>query len=101
MLAAPHDNVVPAYAGNCDAVLESRDPFVNSKGRTPDDFQLAAPIEGYDGVDVCTLVACAADVLAFSRDAFGRRRGGDGRWERGAFEFQAVGRPSGLRIVPD
>jgi len=99
MLAAPHDNVVTARAGGCDAISEAQDPFVDSTGNAPEDFRLVATIGNYAGRNVCEVLQCGGAAAAFNRDAFGRERGSDGTLDRGAYEHAPPTAPSNLRLV--
>jgi len=68
---------------------ETDDPFINSSGDEPEDFQLSAALSGYDGTDSCVLDACTGE-KKYNIDMFGNTRGADGTWDRGAIEYDAT-----------
>jgi len=67
---------------------ETDDPFIDSSGDEPEDFQLSAALSGYDGTDSCVLDACTGE-KKYNIDMFGNTRGADGTWDRGAIEYDA------------
>ncbi|MGZ6091957.1 MAG: hypothetical protein ACXWUG_08035 [Polyangiales bacterium] len=85
MTPAAHENVNKKYPGGCDDVTETMNPFVSTSAGAADAFRLSAPIAGWPGLDVCTLDPCTGE-KRFDVDAFGKVRGADGVWDRGAFE---------------
>lgn len=89
------ENVVRRYPSDCDVVTETQDPFVNSSGSTPEEFELAAPIVDWSGQDVCALDPCVGE-RRYDHDAFGRIRGADGTWDRGAYEIGPVAPDAGV-----
>ena len=80
-----HENICVGCAAGCDSVTATADPFVNEAGTTPEALELAAPIAGQAGTDVCALDACTGE-KKYDLDAFGVKRGADGTWDRGAYE---------------
>lgn len=81
----------------CDVVTEIADPFVDITGTTPDSLVLTGPIIGWPGTNLCDLDPCTGE-NRYTVDIFGRTRGSDGVWERGAVEYG--GGPVRLRITP-
>jgi hypothetical protein len=74
--------------GNCDLLNETRDPFVNASGHSPENFKLTAPLGGWPGTDVCSMALCGPE-NQYQFDIFGKTRGADGVWDRGAYEYEA------------
>jgi len=103
MNPAAHENVNKKYPGSCDNVTESADPFVNSAGRTPEDWRLSVALAAWPGTNVCALDACTGE-KKYNVDAFGTARAADGVWDRGAMELGAstikLPPPANLRIQP-
>ena len=81
-----HENITDNYPDNCDALAETRDPYVDSSGDAPEDFMLSTVLTGWPGIDVCDLDDCTGEDR-FDIDAFGNTRGADGVWDMGAYEF--------------
>lgn len=81
---AEHENGEARYPNDCDALDTTGDPFVDSAGG---DFRLQTPLTGWPGADLCDgfLVCNATD--RYDVDMFGRVRGADGVWDRGAVEY--------------
>jgi hypothetical protein len=102
--ASAHENVTTRYPNNCDILTETSDPFVNSSGTNPEDWQLTSPIAGWPGTNVCVFDSCTGE-NKYNIDMLGRTRGEDGVWDRGAIEFNSGGvvshlsAPVNLRII--
>jgi hypothetical protein len=79
------ENVINNFSMGCDGVAEVSDPFVNSAGTTPEDFELTGELVGYPGTNVCALDPCTGD-KNYNRDLFGVERGINGIWTIGALQ---------------
>jgi hypothetical protein len=98
MVVAAHDNISNAGNFACDKNPTSDDPFMESSGNLPEQLALTVPLPGFD---ICTIVPCGGN-NKFNQDAFGKVRGQDGVWDRGAFEFikQSIKAPSNFAVKP-
>lgn len=81
-----NENITDNFPGDCDALSETRDPYLDSSGDMPEDFRLSSALTGWPGTDVCILDDCVGDDL-FTLDAYGNTRGFDGVWDIGAYEL--------------
>lgn len=89
MQSNSNENITAIYPVDCDSLSETLDPFVNSSGNTPEDFNLTNEISGWPGTDICALNICNATSKQFNIDAFGNTRGNDGVWDVGAYEYDS------------
>jgi hypothetical protein len=91
-----NENVTLNWPGDCDVAATATDPFV---AYGSGDYRLAAAISGQSGTDSCALSASCSATLAYDVDWWGRTRGADGTWDRGALEFSATApaKPTGVR----
>jgi hypothetical protein len=82
MRLSAHENGNSRYPSNCDTIAVSQSPLRS------DDYGLISGIDGWPGIDVCSIpgVACMAEDR-YDYDWNGNRRGADGVWDRGALEF--------------
>lgn len=90
------ENLTDRYPGNCDLAPETTDPFVSY---ATGDYRLTAGLTSYAGTDSCALSESCSATIAYDVDWWGRTRGADGVWDRGALEFSttAPARPTGVR----
>lgn len=88
MRASVNENICVGCNAGCDAISTTFDPFVNSSGSMPEDFHLTTVASMWQGINICLLDTCTGN-NQYHIDAFGRPRGADGTWDRGAFEFVA------------
>jgi hypothetical protein len=87
MSSSTTENICKGCAGGCDSVTETSTPFENPNGTVPEDFRLTSALSGYAGYDVCKLDGGCTGENKYNIDAFGKTRGSDATWDRGAYEF--------------
>lgn len=96
MTVGANENLTKRQPGDCDLSPETADPFV---AYGSGDYRLTAALSGFTGTDSCALAEACSATFAYDVDWWGRTRGADGTWDRGALEYSATApdRPTGVR----